>query len=175
MAQKKGMVVLAVFCMIFILIPIPNTTAYEFQDKVSDTNSLFFLVALDKDKDNNLLVSITHEGEGNFNMFLFNFRPNKTNVNIDRTFNNEIFGAALVYDGSDTPEINYTHSEDKSLIYYLQVVLLDGGPDFFTLQCNLDLVRYYLPSLPGFSIEIMMLSLMISIAVIVIFIKKRRI
>jgi len=148
---------------------------FQFQDKITDTTSIFFLVALDKDQDSNLMINITHEGDGDFNLFLFNFRPNETNVNIDKTFNSEIYAAALMYDQSDAPGLNYTHTEDTAKIYYIQVVLLNGGPDFFTLNCNLTLVRYYLPALPGFPIEIVMISSMISIAIVIIFIKKRRI
>ncbi len=159
-------------CIVCLLLPMSYTKAYEFRDKITDTTSLFFLVALDKDQDDNLLISLTHEGDGEFYIFLFNFRPNKTNVNIDKTFNNEIFAAALLYNES---ALNYTHTEDTALIYYIQIVLLNGGPDFFTLNSNLTLVRYYLPSLPGFPVEIMLISSIISIGLIIIIIKKKRI
>ena len=181
MEYKK--ILVASILMVFFLMPSTAATAqtegFQFQDKVTDTTSLFFLVALDVDQDDNLLISITHEGNGDFNLFLFNFRPNKTNVNIDKTFNNEIYGAALMYDQSDTPELNYTHTaiapeDPKSLIYYVQIVLLNGGPDFFTLESNLLLVRYYLPALPGYSLEMMLISSMISVAIVIIFIRRRR-
>jgi len=177
MEYKKTL--LASILLVSFLMPITYTTAqteeFSFQDKVTDTTTLFFLVALDKDQDSNLLISLTHEGQGNFNLFLFSFRPNKTNVNIDRTFNDEIFAAALDYDKSDAPELNYTHTADSAAIYYIQIVLLNGGPDFFTMESNLSLVRYYLPSLPGFPVEILMISSMISIGIIIIFIRKRKI
>jgi len=156
----------------------PNFTVaqepFRFQDKVSDMTSIFFLVALDNEENSHLQLFLTHEKDGNFVMFLFDFRPNQTYVNADKTLNEEIFRLALAYDLSDSPSINYIHTNDTANIYYIQIVLLTGGPDFFTLESNMELIRYYLPALSGFQIEIMMVSLMISIAIVIFFVRKRR-
>jgi len=158
---------------LLILFPIANTLAkddpYYFKDKVTNTTSLFFLTDLQKEE--NIELSLTHEKDGEFELFLFDERPTKTYVDIDKNIEEEIYDIAVAYDSGDEPEIDYIAEKEK--IFYIQVVLLDGGPDFLTLECNKVLTRYYLPKVPGFPLEILIVSMLFSLGIIV-FIGKRK-
>lgn len=171
MVRKKTFFVLA-FIMFFI--PVQNSIAasepFQFQDKINDTTSIFFLVALDVNQ--TIQVNVSQEGGGYFYLFLFDFRPNTTNVNVDKTFNDDIFAVAKVYDIPSNPSVFYNATENK--IHYIQVVLLKGGPDFFTLTSDTELVRFYLPSLPGYSCDLLILSLLCSTGLSIIFLRRKK-
>jgi hypothetical protein len=172
MVRKKTY--LALMFIVF-LIPINNSYAavepFSFQDKIIDTTSIFFLVALEVN--DTIQLNISQEGDGNFFLFLFDIRPNSTNVNLDKTLNPDIYFAAQAYDSGINPSIFYNASGTK--IHYIQIVLLKNGPDFFTLESTKSLTRYFLPSLPGYSLEIVCLSIVISLGLYIFLIKKRKI
>ena len=166
---------LALFCIIFF-IPIQNISAqnepFYFQDKITDTTSIFFLVSMEVNETIQVNVTQPTFDDGEFYLFLFDFRPNTTNVNADKTFNPDIFVVAKVYDGPNNPSIFYNATEAK--IHYIQVVLLKNGPAFFTLQSDLNLERYYIPTLPGYSLEFLALSIFLSLGASIVIIRKRK-
>lgn len=169
--------------LIFLLFPIINATAFSYIDYIKDGNYVFFL--LDLDEDINAEFNVTHEGDGNFTLFLFNERPTESNVKEDKSLNNEIFSnpSTVKYSLDDDPYINYTAPGPNPKIYYIQIILVDGGPDTFTLTSTItngthtldkDLTRYYLPIIPGFQIEFLLVTLTISVGLILILYKRRR-
>jgi hypothetical protein len=145
--------------------------AFTYIDNVKDGNYIFFLK--DLEVGNNLELNITHDQSGNFTLFLFNSRPIQSYVKDDKTLNHQIFdNIALVdYDLGDNPYINYSAPEAK--IYYLEIILVSGGPDTFTLNANTDLTRYYLPIIPGFQLEYLVFSLIFAIGIVFILYKKK--
>ncbi|MFX1390969.1 MAG: Loki-CTERM sorting domain-containing protein [Promethearchaeota archaeon] len=120
-----------------------------------------------------LEVSLVHDGSGNFTLFLFNQRPSGSNLNSDNTLNSNIFNnpPTVAYSLDDNPDINYTAPEDK--IYYIEVILVSGGPDTFTLTANKDLTRYYLPLIPGFHIGFLLISIICALGVIFLLHRKK--
>jgi hypothetical protein len=173
MVRKKTY--LALFCILF-LIPIQNTIAqgepFNFQDKITDTTSIFFLVAMDENQTIQVNVTQPPTGNGEFYLFLFDFRPNTTNVNADKTLNPDVYVVAKEWDGPNNPSVEYNATELK--IHYIQVVLLKNGPEFFTLECNLELERFYLPALPGYSLEFLVMSILLSLGLSIFIIRKKK-
>ena len=171
MVRKKFF--MALFFIAFF-IPINNIYGapepYYFQDKITDTTSNFFLVALDVN--DTIQLNITQEGNGEFYLFMFDIRPNSTYVNVDKTFNSDIFTIAKNYSSGINPSLFYNATSNQ--IHYIQIVLLKNGPDFLTLQSSLELVRFYLPALPGYSLEILSISILFSLGVCIFLIKKRK-
>ena len=133
------------------------------QDRINEGISAFFLIDLEKNDD--LKVELEPDSEGNFTLFLSDERPQQTYVRTDQTFDDEIFEKAEVYDLSKTPELNYTAKEEK--IFYIQIVLIENGPDYYSLEANKELVRYYLPQVPGYPIEFILISSLLIIGAIV--------
>jgi len=152
------------------LIPVKIGIAYEHVDNVNEGISTFFLTNLEAGE--NIEVNVTHTGSGNFTLFLFDQRPMYSYVKIDKSLDYGIFSLAINYSLADNPYINYTVSEPK--VYYLQVILLDNGPDTFFLDCNRDLTRYYIPTIPGYQIPLL-LSSIISITGLTLIIYRKKV
>jgi hypothetical protein len=110
---------------------------------------------------------------------LFNRRPTESYVNNDKTLNEKIFNnpATIDYSLDDNPYINYTATEPK--IYYIEIILVSGGPDTFILTSHIspndkELTRYYLPIIPGFRLEFLILIL-VSVATILAVLYKKKV
>jgi len=178
----KKIILLGLF--LFLLAPIVNARGDLYIDYIKDGNYVFFL--FDLEIDDNVEINVTHEGSGNFTLFLFNKRPTESNVKTDKTLNSKIFNSPPTVNHSldDNPYINYNSTVAK--IYYIEVILVGGGPDTFTLTStitnsskelrkNQELTRYYLPIIPGFQLDVLFSVLIFSIAVLFIFYKKKKI
>jgi len=152
------------------LVPLVSVFGFEHIDNINDGISVYFLVDLEMGE--NLEINVTHTGEGNFMLFLFGSRPTQSFVNDDKTLNPTIFLVALNYSIDDDPYINYTISESK--IYYIELILINNGPDTFFLNSNIDeLTRYYLPIVPGFQVELLILSSFLTVGLVLILYKRR--
>ena len=152
------------------LIPMVSIFGFEYIDNINDGISVYFLVDLEEGE--NIEINVTHTEDGNFTLFLFGSRPSQTYVNDDKTLNPIIFQVALNYSIDDNPYINYTISLPK--IYYIELILLDNGPDTFFLVSNIDeLTRYYLPIVPGFQVELLILSSFLTVGLVFILYKRR--
>jgi hypothetical protein len=145
--------------------------AFTYIDNIKDGNFVFFLVDLEIGE--NIEFNVTREGSGNFTLFLFNKRPTESNVNNDKTINENIFTnpSTIAYSLDDNPYINFTAPEPK--IYYIEIILVSDGPDTFTLICGRDLTRYYLPIIPGFQLTFLIFVILFSVGFILMIYKKR--
>jgi len=151
------------------LIPTVSVFGFEHIDNINNGISVYFLVSLEVDE--NIVINVTHNGVGNFNLFLYDTRPTESFLNIDNSLNPDIFDVAISYSIEDNPYINYTASEYK--IYYIELILIENGPDTFFFYCNNDeLTRYYLPIIPGYQIGFLILSLFVISSLIILFKKK---
>ena len=151
------------------LIPIVSVYGFEHIDNLNDGISVYFLVHLGADE--NIVINVTHTGEGNFSLFLYDRRPTESFISLDNTLNPDIFNIAINYSVEDNPYINYTVSESK--IYYIELILIENGPDTFFFYCNNDgLTRYYLPIIPGYRIGFLILMLIITSSIIILVKKK---
>ena len=167
--------------LLLLLIPISNAKAFTYIDNIKDGNYIFFLI--DLEEGNHLELSLTIEGSGNFTLFLFNRRPTDSNVNEDKSLKSRIFNnpPTVNYSLADNPYIYYTANVTK--IYYIEIILVSGGPDTYTLIStryhanntlnDKDLTRYYLPIIPGFRLEYLLISLTFTVGVIFILFKKK--
>ncbi len=151
------------------LIPTVSVFGFEHIDNINDGISVYFLVHLEEDE--NIFINVTHIEEGNFSLFLYDERPTESFINLDNSLNPDIFDVAISYNTEDNPYINYTAS--NSTIYYIELILIENGPDTFFFYCSNDeLTRYYLPIIPGYQIGFLILNLIVISSLIIIF-KKR--
>ena len=132
-------------------------------------NYVFFLVDIDIDE--NIELNVTHVESGNFTLFLLNKRPTQSYVKSDNTLSDKIFSASVAYSLDDNPYINYTAPVEK--IYYIEIILISGGPDTFTLTSTKDLTRYYLPQIPGYQLPILIFSLIFALGLIIVLYKRK--
>jgi len=123
-------------------------------------NTAFFLCAVDQSQ--TLEVNLTPSESGNFEMYLLNKRPLSTDID---TY------SIVDQDDSSNPSVSYTAPEDK--IYYIQINLVSNGPDIFTLSSSHDLIRYYLPQIPGYPLELVFMFLVSGIGVVYVIYKRK--
>ena len=160
------------FCsLLFLVVPIINVKAFTYIDYINNGNYAFFL--FDLEAGNSTEISITHNKYGNFTLFLFDSRPIDAYVKADKSLDNRIFGNVINYSLIDSPYINFTAVETK--IYYIEVILVGSGPDTYNLTCTEDLTRYYLPIIPGFPIEIILIFSGTVVGILILIFKKKRV
>ena len=123
-------------------------------------NTAFFLCAVNQSQ--TLEVNLTRTGFGNFEMFLLSKRPSGTDIEAYFLVDS---------DTSDNPSISHTAPEDK--IYYIQINLVSSGPDIFTLSSTHNLIRYYLPQIPGFPLQLVFIFLISGIGVVYALYKRK--
>ncbi|MHA1913691.1 MAG: hypothetical protein ACW986_04070 [Promethearchaeota archaeon] len=163
---------IGVVCSLFLLLfPLTNVKAFTFVDYIKNGNYAFFL--FDLGEGNSTEISVTHDDNGNFTLFLFNHRPTKAYVKDDRSLDAAIYAnpTVIAFNVDDSPYLNFTAPETK--IYYIEIILVSGGPDTYNLTCGEDLTRYYLPIIPGFRLEYLMLSIAVALGVVTILYKKK--
>lgn len=170
MNYKKFTVLFSVF---LLVIPIMGVKAFVHLDYIKDGNYAFFL--FDLQAGNNTQITVNHEDSGNFTLFLFNKRPIQSYVKADKSLNINIFSkpSLVNYSIDDTPFINYTAPETK--IYYIEVILVKGGPDSYNLTVlpeGYTVTRYYLPIINSYRLEIVLPSIVLTIGVLFIISKK---
>ena len=166
MNNKK--IILFIF-LFFLLTPIINVKAFTHIDYINNGNYAFFL--FDLGAGNSTEISVTHNENGNFTLFLFDKRPTEAYVTVDKTLDNRIFSNVNKSSLIDNPYINFTASDTK--VYYIEVILVGGGPDSYNLTCTEALTRYYLPIIPGFQTELLLFSSILSVGLILILYKKK--
>ena len=165
--MKKLLLVLSL-CSLFLIVPVTNGAGFEHIDNINEGISVFFLTHLNSSEC--IEVNVTHLEDGNFTLFLFDSRPIESFINPDKSLDYHIFDNAINYSTEENPYLFHNASESK--IYYIELILLDSGPDTFFLYCNKELTRYYLPIIPGFSLEITFLSILLTCLLIIFFRKK---
>ncbi len=166
MNYKKFFLLGSIFLLSF---PITNILAFTYVDNVKNGNYVFFLVDLDVGE--NIELNVTHVGSGNFTLFLFNKRPTNSYVRNDNTLSDKILSVSVAYSLDDNPYINFTAPVEK--IYYIEIILISGGPDTFTLTSTKDLTRYYLPQIPGYQLPILIFSLIFALGLIIVLYKRK--
>lgn len=166
MNYKKLFLLGSIFLLMF---PITHAIAFTHIDNVKNGYYVFFLVDLEVDE--NIELNVTHVESGNFTLFLFNKRPTQSYVKSDNTLSDKIFNASVAYSLDDNPYINYTAPLEK--IYYIEIILISGGPDTFTLTSTKDLTRYYIPQIPGYQLTTFIFSLILTLGLITLLYKRK--
>ena len=153
-----------ILLLVIVLLPVISTTSvradYAIPPESLETgNTAFYLCAVNTSQ--TLEINLTHV-VGSFELYLFNKRPLNTDID---TY------SLVDEDDSDNPTISYTVPEDK--IYYLQIDLVISGPAVFSISSSHNLVRYYLPQIPGFPLEIIFVSLISGFGLVFLLHKKK--
>ncbi len=165
--KKKILIFPLLIFMLFVWAPLVK--GYEYSDNINEGISVYYLTALDVGE--TIEVNVTHLGDGNFTLFLFDERPLESYVNFDKTLNKEIFNITINYSLDENPYLFYNASESK--IYYFQLTLLDTGPDTFFIYSDKELTRYYLPIIPGYYLLILIILIPVITGLLMVISKKK--
>ena len=165
---------------------IPMVFATEGDDDFTDSfplqtfDSRMYVVSLNISEV--FVVNVTAVADGEFDLFLFSTRPKEnlvTREGYDPEIFNTVTGTTLAYDNSTGPfaEITYTPSNPNytTALYYIQVVLIDRGPDSYNLVSTHDLELYFIPFIPGYPIWVIACVSVITFGLVFLKIKRRMI
>ncbi|MHA2001407.1 MAG: hypothetical protein ACTSVU_04865 [Promethearchaeota archaeon] len=123
-------------------------------------------------------VNCTSTYNGKYYLFLFDERPKSTYILNNNSLDIKVYDDAIAYNNTPvevfsknlnstvySTTLNYTAT--KYTLYYLEVVLVEGGPDTFLLDSsNKEITPYYIPYIPGYPLEILNLAVIISLSLI---------
>ena len=126
----------------------------------------------------NLIVNVTSVADGDFDLFLFSTRPKEAYVSRNG-YDSDIYNPewTLQYDNSSGlpfSSINFTaeNPDYPVALYFVQVVLIDKGPDSYILEANHTMELYFIPFIPGYPIFLIMGISILTTGVI--FLNKRK-
>jgi hypothetical protein len=162
--------------------PAPSATLYSEQFRLEQNNIRYYVTALNASQVWEInLTSVYH---GIFHLFLFDSRPQKEYLGENGALDSSVYTDSVAYNNtpvvipSKTIEndtinfvsLSYTASNDS--LYYLMVALVGGtAPDTFILTSNSQVQAYFIPFLPGYPLEWIIVSSMLGFGVVII--KKR--
>ncbi|TXT65052.1 MAG: conserved exported protein of unknown function [Promethearchaeota archaeon] len=168
----KQRILIFVLFILLLFIPFGHVKAFEDAVEIEENTPVFYLFSLEKDAPlNNIKIDISREKKGNISVFLFDRRPMTSYITPNQTLDDAIFSDSINFTESETPSLNVTASEAK--IYYLEILIFANGSDILYVQSNRELSRYYLPSIPGFPLAIMLGTIIISVSVLFITQKRK--
>lgn len=151
----------------FLLLPATLARADAQPENLYTGSSAFYVFSLEANS--TVQISLNHSGNGDFKLYLLIAAPTSEQINEN--------SSAIIGDYSfDRLQVVYTTNYTR--MFFVQVKLVSNGPDVFWLTSTrdgdtLELTRYYLPQIPGFPIEILILTSFGSIGVLYL-LKKRK-
>ena len=158
----KKKIILLLALVVFPIISVTNVSANVTvaPESLETGNTAFYLCAVNQSQ--NLEINLTRTGYGDFEIYLLSKRPSSTEIELYFLVDSDL---------NDNPSVSYTAPEDK--IYYLQINLVSNGPDIFTLSSTHQLIRYYLPQIPGFPLEFVFISIIAGFGLAYILYKRK--
>ena len=187
--QGKLLFLLLVFGLVLMNFSVPITPVsaedniYEDQYQLQQGATRFYVVNLTLDA--NWIINCTAYYKGVFHIYLFDERPTDNHVLRDGSLDASITDQAVAY--NETPSLifssglndtvysvtlNYTAPSYK--LYYLEIIVVENGPDTFRLESNYELQAYYIPFIPGYNVEIFASCAVFIVFLIYFKIRKRK-
>ncbi|MFX1395931.1 MAG: hypothetical protein ACFFAS_02685 [Promethearchaeota archaeon] len=163
MKKIKSLLIIPFF---FLLLSSSFVRADTPAENLYTGKSAFYIFSMDVNS--TIQINLNHSGSGVFELYLLNVPPQSENINENSS----------IVVGTYTPDrLQVNYNATASALYFLQVKLIDNGPDVFWLSAIRDsediaLTRYYIPQISGFPVEIMVITFFIGISVIYIIKKK---
>ena len=144
--------------------PIPSAKLYTEQFRLEQNNIRYYVTALNESQIWEInLTSVYH---GIFHLFLFDERPQKEYLTENGTLNSIIYSDCVAYNNTpviipsqtiENDTINFvslSYTASNNSLYYLMIALVGGtAPDSFILTSNSQVQAYFIPFLPGYPLE----------------------
>ncbi len=153
------------------------------QYQLQQGTARFYVVNLTSNA--NLLINCSAYYKGVFYIYIFDERPLDSHVLSDGSIDASITESAAAYnetsslvfsdDLNDTVSfitLNYTAPVYQ--LYYVEIILVENGPDTFKLESSYAMQAYYIPFIPGYNLEIFTSCAVFATFLIFFKIRKRR-
>ena len=187
--QGKLFFLLLVFGLVLMNFNVPikpisaEENIYEDQYQLQQGATRIYVVNLTLDT--NLLINCTAYYKGVFHLYFFDERPLDPHVLPNGSINPSITDQAVAY--NETPSLVFSSNINDTVnsvtlnytaptyrLYYLEIILVENGPDTFKLESNYALQPYYIPFIPGYNFETFASCAVFIVFLIYFKIRKRR-
>jgi len=156
---------------------------YEDSYQLQQGAARFYVVNLTSDA--NLFINCTAIYKGVFYIYIFDERPEDSHFLRDGSLDVSMTDKAVAY--NETPSLIYSESLNDTVsfvslnytassyqLYYLEIVIIENGPDTFRLESSYAMQAYYIPFIPGYNLEILASCAGFAIFLIYFKIRKRK-
>ena len=187
--QGKLLFILLVFGLVLMNFNVPiipvnaEDNVYEDQYQLEQGGGRFYVVNLTSSAD--LQINCTAYYKGVFYAYMYDERPIDSHLLRDGSIDALITDQAVAYnetpsliyspiinDTVSTVSLNYTAPSTR--LYYLEIIVVENGPDTLKLESNYELQAYYIPFIPGYNLEIFASCAVFMVFLIYFKIRKRR-
>ncbi len=187
--QGKLLFLLLVFGLVFMNFNVPIKPVYAEDNDFVDQYQLkqgtarFYVVNLTTNA--NLLINCSAYYKGVFYIYIFNERPLEGHVLRDGSIDESVTDKALAY--NETSSLIYSESLNDTVsfitlnftapsyrLYYLEIILIENGPDTFKLESSHVMQAYYIPFILGYNLEIFVSCAVFATFLLVFKIRKRK-
>lgn len=134
---------------------------YEIFRMENDT-AKFYITTMDTNETWNIELNASYQGI--FYIFLFEERPLTDFTLNNGTLDPQIYETAVAYNNTPSDvfdsdlnasisnvELNYTYKGEQAILFYLQIIIVESGPDSFKLWSSKEIQPYYVPFISGYS------------------------
>jgi hypothetical protein len=182
MHNRSKFILVIVSLLVLLVSSFVAVHATEGSDNYTDSFPLqtydFRMYVVTLNLNDTLIVNVTSVADGDFDLFLFSTRPKQSFVSREG-YDSEIYNPniTLAFDNSTGvpfSSINFTanNSDYPVALYFVQVVLIDRGPDSYILKANHAMEIYFIPFIPGYQIFIIAGTSFLTVGVI-FFLKRK--
>ena len=169
--MKKFKIIIIFTILLFLLsISIPQCLTYTDYQEVKSNGTIFYLVSLNKSE--TLNISCSSKYQLSYSLFVFNFRPTSNYKNPNGIYSSELYNLSITFYEGYYPELNFI--ANKTLIYYIQIIVHNESSNLITIYSNKELGRYYLPLIDSYPLEIIGVITIFTISTITFLILKKR-
>ena len=187
--QGKLLFLLLVFGLAFMNfnVPIKPVSAEDnnFVDQYQLQQGTSRLYVVNLTSNANLFINCSAYYKGVFYIYIFDERPLDSHVLRDGSIDASITENAAAY--NETPSLVFSEDLNDTVsfitlnytapsyrLYYVEIILVENGPDTFRLESSYAMQAYYIPFIPGYNLEILASCAVFAIFLIFFKIRKRR-
>lgn len=143
---------------------------YSDTQEVRNNGTIFYLTSLNESE--SFQVNCSSKYNQYYSLFLFNKRPMSNYKYLNGSYSLKLYNLSIEFYEGFNPELVYVANE--TLIYYIQIILHNESSNLISINSNKDLVRYYLPLIESFSLEIIGITGIFTISIIIVSILKKK-
>lgn len=153
--------------------------------RMEQGSSKFYLTTLNPN--DTWSLNLTALFKGIFYIFIFDERPANDYIYANYSLDSDIYVQSIAY--NDTPrfiynselnlsvanvQLDYKYIGSQSKLIYLEIVIVENGPDSYHLYSSHLLEPYYIPFIDGFKSSVLIFLFLYSHVVIFVIINKKK-
>lgn len=158
---------------------------YEEIFRIEQGSTKFYVTSLNTSE--TWKINVTAAYEGVFYIFLFQERPLEDFITPDFTIDPRIYETSVAY--NNTPGLiydseleynlsnvymEYSFNESVAQLFYLEIILVENGPDSFKIQSSKELQPFFIPFIPGYPTRYIIVGFLTSSIGILVLVNRKK-